>query len=577
MNNKHNKISHTLACITLTMFTFIATGCVTDMNTPKAIKRADFGQVRSNLYDKLPEKRSNRNYLLDRSRVGVITLADGYPESAGFVFEDVYDFLRTQGINDDRTVASAVVLEDIQIWKGDPFEQALTILYYGMQQATIGSWDNARAASQNSLFYLQDFSADPESPPLDTESIAARSLAYEDALARGEDPDEALKSFDGQSLGYTARESNFTLGYLLGGIANQQLGRPEEAADNFNNAIVYNEKVRPIVNQLNTQPYNTVLVVAYGLGPEKIAYGPDRVLAKYTPRTASDTLPLRVSTQNPSFKGSNAPTTLYPVAHDVNRMASEHIWNATENFRLAKSLAGDILIAGGLIAAHIGDNQDDSETIYAGIASVAAGVLTKISARADTRYNDFFPQRYYLVPLYLTDSQTDITLEIKDKPWTRITLRNLTPPDTNQAQFRYVSLVPTRTADNLPPTWAINPPVYTTDFSTDTNTVALPYILGGTDVRTPTDKNIADYPYDLASKLRDFYNAENIKTARQDQRGYSHAHILEGGSSLVSPIPGTTGYNRLFNQTHQPYNPKSQLLKKYLKAQQPTPEQEDNQ
>ncbi len=137
---------------------FFLTGCQKPMRTPTAaLGRGDYTQPRVNIYDDMQPKRSDRAYLLDRMRVGVLTLADGYPRSAQTIFEEVYDVLRTRGINKDKTVASVVLNEDVKIWKGEPFEQALALAYYAMVQAELGSWDNARAAANGSLFRLRDF------------------------------------------------------------------------------------------------------------------------------------------------------------------------------------------------------------------------------------------------------------------------------------------------------------------------------------------------------------------------------------------------------------------------------------
>ena len=84
-------------------------GCQEPMRTPTAALRVgDYGGPRVDIYRDMQPKRSDRAYLLDRMRVGVLTLADGYPVSAQTIFEEVYDLLRTQGINKDKTVASVV-------------------------------------------------------------------------------------------------------------------------------------------------------------------------------------------------------------------------------------------------------------------------------------------------------------------------------------------------------------------------------------------------------------------------------------------------------------------------------------
>jgi hypothetical protein len=101
----------------------------------------------------------------------------------------------------------------------------------------------------------------------------------------------------------------------------------------------------------------------------------------------------------------------------------------------------------------------------------------------------------------------------------------------------------------------------------------LPYIMGGRCVRTPSAATIARYHAKgrlknmTAVELENLYREEGIALAVEDQRGESRKHILEGGTSLVCPLAGSTGYARLFCQTHQPYQPKSEALRRAIEEQ----------
>ena len=554
------KLAKPLITLLLATTLTLSFGCSTP-STPQKFKTADLGHLRTQLYEHPKSKPDTRNYILERSKLGIITLADGYPDSAGPIFEEVYDFLRTQGINKDRTVAAIAINDGVRVWKGEPFEQAIAILYYGLQQATLGSWDNARAAANNSLFYLRDFGSDEEGKRLDTATIAARAAVYEKAQAEGKDADKALEEYDYLDHGYNVQKSNFTLGYLLAGIANQQLDRPEEASDNFRAAATYSPFVKPLIDRLTNTPYNTILFVSYGLGPKKTAYGLSNSLSKFIPRTHSDDAPIFLQLDN-----NDAGT--FPLAYDINAMAADHMWNNLENIRKAKAIAADILFKGGLIATCQGIKQDSKETQIAGLAAIGTSVLLSVSAHADCRYNDFIPQRFYIVPLYLTNKTSNITIQVQGKPWTRLTLTDLTPPQSSRAQLRYVSLYPTKTPDQRPPQWASPPAHYDNDYTRLTSSPGepcIPYILGGYDVKTPTNTVINQYPSSVASIIPNLYNIEKIATSREDQNGYTSSHVLEGGSSLVPPIPGSIGYARIFNQPHPSYKPKTNELKE-LKA-----------
>jgi len=100
----------------------------------------------------------------------------------------------------------------------------------------------------------------------------------------------------------------------------------------------------------------------------------------------------------------------------------------------------------------------------------------------------------------------------------------------------------------------------------------LPYILGGTCVRIPTDQTMDRYHragnlLDLtASDLRNLYREEGIILSIEDQvdprkPGAARRHVLEGGDSLVPPKPGSAGFARLFCQPHAPYKPRSEAVR----------------
>lgn len=379
--------------------------------------------------------------MLDRMRAGVLNLDSGDERRAERWFAEVYDVLRTQGLNDDKTVRSVVFTEGVKVWKGEPFEQAMALVYYGFVQAAQGSWDNARAAAGNALFYLRDFEpkdAEDGSPQrrIDTEEIARRAAAYE-AKQRGEAGDEpAYQSGDDYlDNGYVAEENNFTMAYLLHGIASQQLGRDAEASDYFNRVVRLSPAHRSLVQQLRAREYNTIVVVADGLGPRKIATGPGGALSRYQPIDTTQS-PARVSVVGQS------PYEV-PAITDVNTMALDHRWNNLEDVRIAKNVIGDVLIAGGLIVVAEGIDDDSFEAAAIGAGIAALGLLFKGTSKANTDYADVFPQRLFVAALNVTEPGTDITIDLPGVwPVSGATLRNLAPPLTNQAAFHYVR-VPT--------------------------------------------------------------------------------------------------------------------------------------
>ncbi|MBX2851205.1 MAG: hypothetical protein KTR15_05615 [Phycisphaeraceae bacterium] len=424
--------------LTAALAVLFGVGCKSDMRpSPHGKMRVgDFAGARDMVEAQVEDDLSERRYMLDRMRAGVLNLDAGDPVRAERWFADVYDVLRTQGLNEDKTVRSVVFTEGVKVWKGEPFEQAMALVYYGFVQASQGSWDNARAAAGNALFYLRDFEPEEGGKPerrIDTEEIARRAAAYE-AKQRGEEPEYA----DGDEYldnGYVAEENNFTMAYLLHAISSQQLGRDAEASDYFNRVVKLSPQHRPLVKRLRAGEYNTIVVVADGLGPRKIATGPGGALSRYQPIDTTRT-PARVSVVG------QAPTEM-PAITNLNAMALDHRWNNLEDVRVAKNVLGNVLIAGGaiVIAQGIEDESFEAAAIGAGIA--ALGLLFKGTAKANTDYCDVFPHRLFVAALNITEPNTDVSIDLPDVwPPSSATLRSLNPPLTNQAAFHYLR-VPT--------------------------------------------------------------------------------------------------------------------------------------
>lgn len=521
--------------VSLVAIPFI-TGCAASPNTTvvSTFQTGQFGKARVVLYQDLPNKagssaKPDRNYMLARMRLGVMTLADGLPVAAEPYMQEVFEVLSTAGVNKDKTVASVVINEDVKVWKGEPFEQAISYQYIAATYASQGSWDNARAAAGNALFHLRDYGGDN----LNTQDVVTKV------------GNEELDN-------YTSVESDFTLGYLVGAVANQQLGRLDEAAEQFAKAIATDSGIAPLVEAFRAGRYNAVLLVDFGRGPEKIGTGPDNAIARFVPRTPSDRRPLVVAT--------DAGTATWPIACDVNVMAQNHQWNSLEDMRVAKSHIGSLLVGAGAATMAIGAHNNSEAAVIAGAAAILAGAIAKSTAYADTRYCEALPQRIYLVPINITGPDQTIRLSIQGHAGSTMVLTGLSPPKGNRAALRYVRLL-TAVA---PPIWATTGRVaYTNEYEVAPDGVMLPYILGGNDVRKPSYATLADYQragylsgWSL-DQLEQLYRDEGILWDANDAAGYPGLHVLEGGNSLVAPLPGTDGYARLFCQEHPAYVPKS--------------------
>jgi hypothetical protein len=246
-------------------------------------------------------------------------------------------------------------------------------------------------------------------------------------------------------------------------------------------------------------------------------------------------------------------------------MATDHMWNSMENVRIAKSQIGTgMMLAGAAIASH-NDRKDRHDKALVGIGIMAAGALMRAGARADTRHCDVLPQRVYLVPLYLSDPTAQVELQVQGAPGSRIVLSGLGAPKSKlQAQLRYIQLVNSR---NAAPPWAVSGQVYydSDQIAVDGKAARSPYIVGGYSVAPPSDDVLDRYQGNLGNftlaELNDLYREEGIKWTIEDEGGWADQHVLEGGKSLVAPLPGTVGFARLFGQLHQPHQARSSKVR----------------
>jgi hypothetical protein len=432
-----------------------------------------------------------------------------------------------------------VLNEDLKVWKGEPFEQALAYSYIAAQYASQGSWDNVRAAASGAMFHLRDFGAGPDGRPLDTQEVVERD--------NGSD----------QLPAYRVEESDFALGHLLNGIANQQIGRMDEAQAHYKQAVTINPQLAVLASDFHGGAYNTILMVDFGQGPRKIGTGPDNAISAFEPVTPSDDRPLVVSLSG------DAPglAKRVPVVCDVNAMARDHRWNNLQDMRMAKSAIGTgLMVAGGTVAAV----SNDSTAQLVGLGVLLAGAVSKAGAHADTRYCEALPQRVYLVPLTLKPGDV-VALQVQGHPASRMTVNGLGMKMSDaKVQFRYVRML----ENDVSHAWAVSDRVvYSNPWGIASTGVDLPYILGGHSVLPPSREVMAIYQKagylrDMTfNQLRDLYLAEGI-TWEASPDAWPGLHVLEGGKSLAAPWPGTAGYQRLFCQIHQPYHPVSSLVKK---------------
>lgn len=525
----------------------LAAGCASyrpDSSAMSDVARGRYGDARGRIAATMPSSRSDPGYLLARTKAGMVALADGLPEAAEPHLGEVYDLLRTQGLNEDKTVPSVVVHEGVRIWKGEPFEQAMGYAYVAVHDLVMADWGNARAAAQDSLFLLRDFGRGAGGESLTPIQLTER------AAQRDRDGGDYL------STGYTAAETDFALGYLLAGVANRMLERREEAGEHFAKASAVAPRLASLASALEHGDYDTLLIVDAGLGPEKIATGQDGVVAAFVPRERGPAGGLVVSHGGSAFME-------LPAVCDLNEMARDHRWNNLEDVRRVKSLLGSgLMVAGAAVAI----GSDDTEAQLAGLGMLLAGLAVRAGSRADTRHNELLPRLVYLVPVRGADGP--VTVQVAEKPGTRLTLAGLPSPARGELTVRYARLAADSYGTGNAPAWAVSGRVlYANDETGALDEPTLPYILGGRCVRTPTPDLLAEYqraglPGDVSfGRLMELYRLEGLEPLPGPERRRARGHVLEGGRTVFTPQSGTAAFARLFGQEHPAYQPRSREVR----------------
>jgi hypothetical protein len=479
---------------------------------------------------------NDEQVVLNHLRLGLAALADGDAAESEAALGPVFELLSTAGLNADRTTAAVWLHEGVRIWKGEPFEQALAYVQVAHLYAVLGDWENVRAAAANSLFRLTDFGAD-QTP----ESLVRRAAADEELLDHG----------------YTAVDTDFALGFLMEAIGSRLSGAPG-ADEQLDAALEINPSLAPLIATLRPGEFDTLLIVEYGRGPAKVAYGPDEALVKFVPRERHRG-DLEVSVDG-------APASDVPAVCDVDRMAQDHRWNNLEDVRRAKSAIGTALLFGGGIVAARGIERRDEGSVLGGLGLIAAGLLSKSGARGDTRFMEFNPQAVYLVPLRLGEPR-HVSLAVAGAPGPVLVLPEVRPGTTRHPRAVYLRL-----HGHAPPgaTWmSATRAVYGNDHA-GVRPGDFPYILGGHDVSSPSHEVLAAYHAGghltgmTLADLADLYRAEGIEIGAASGSAAAadgQRHILRGGRGLFTPMPDSIGYKRLFFTEWPPYEPRSELVR----------------
>ncbi len=504
--------------------------------------------------DALRERAADRNskdVILDNLMLGMAALADGDLYEADAALMRAYEYLAGGSINpDDRKVAATLLTEDIKVWTGDPFEQAMSFYYVATLSMLRGEWDNARAAIRNSLFTLNDIGEESSDQP-PTMGEVVRDLAAKDT-----DPAQAARPV----------ESDFALGYLMAGLTETQLGRDHEAKLHYDKVRALNADLAPLADALAAKQYNTILLVDYGRGPIKTAYGPDGALVKYVPNGRKHRPPVITVHVN----GNERTVPVNAPAVDLWTLSQYPKWWSLKSIRQAKSAVGNVLLLGGTVATGVGVAADSDETALAGLGAMGAGLLAKGMAGADTRQLITLPHCVYIVPLMLEPGRHDVRLSFSDDRLATAIWHDLVGGSAKQPVVYYL-----RQHAEAPgmPRWFDQPQYY--NIHTERPTGLRPYLLGGRDLAVPALAVAAEYRRDPAldhltlDELLALCRVEGIvlkpgpqgRTGQAGRASENYRHVTDGGRVLWSPRPGTHGHQRLTRRRHAPYQAVSSHLR----------------
>ncbi|MCA9281120.1 MAG: hypothetical protein H6812_00440 [Phycisphaeraceae bacterium] len=496
-----------------------AAGCITTRDHSASASRLfaeyRFPRTREALRESAYRQPLHENSLLALSQLGMAALADGDIEEATRTLRESYELIESAQINDPaRSAASALLSDKNRVWKGEPGEQAMTMYAFGVASALVGNWEDARVGARAATRRLRDYT--------------------------GTEPDNRY-------------DTEFSAAYLLEAVADAVIGKESTARDL---AVAADPRAAAVISAIESESFNTIVIVDAGLGPRKGAYGSNLEETGWRARQPAPDAPL-VMWFDGQPVGASGP------ALDVNALVANHRNDPLAEERRARGALGDAAVVGGAVV--IGSRQDSSTNALVGLGVIAAGLLAKAGAEADTRFNALLPASSSIAVLSLPPYRAPLVVELAGFPGSRVVLPDFTPGAPDNPSVVYLRLPDIHnTPDFLRSEYLAHPnnalPPRVGDF---------PWILGGNCVATPTQQTLDIYQAGgylsglSVEDLRRLYALEGIvigagprdESQRADPDLYRH--ILEGGHALFTPAPGTLAYKRIMCTRHAPYTPRS--------------------
>ena len=389
--------SAVLGLAAIAFLCLLQTGCESTGRTPETDRAIiDFyaGNYAGAQKELAPlAEKTDENYVLNNLRLGSVALADYDYDLAEKAFLRAYEVMNSSGVNDGgRGAAAAVVHEKFKIWKGEPYERAMCNYYLGTLYYIKADYNNARAAFENALFKLREYS--------------------------DSDKDDAYKDL----------ESDFVGGLIMLGNCWQKLGNEDKARDVFARAEQLNPRIKALATPGLEAQANVLLVVDFGDGPRKVTeYDSSIVTFIPKPDQAAPLPPvqLAVDGRGVDIRGTNmAPTDLIVTAHDRK-------WQDIDTIRLTKSAVGTGLMTAGAIRGATAKKEGQAWT---GVGLMAAGALLKASGGADLRHWELLPRATYLIPLRLPPGKHNVTVHFGQTGVAQ-SLNGLVAPESGEATY----------------------------------------------------------------------------------------------------------------------------------------------
>jgi tetratricopeptide (TPR) repeat protein len=382
----------------------VFTGCATEKHqrqSGRAVElymSGDYARAQHKL-ESLADKK-DEDFVLNNVRLGSAALAHYDLDAAEAAFLRAYEVINSVGVNDGgRTLGATLVDEKLKIWKGEPYERAMTNFYLGLIYYMRQDYNNARAAFENALFKLRDYT----------------------------DPKDAKH-------GYTEQESNFVVASVMLGRCWQRLGREDLARANFDRARELRSELSSVADYDRNLDSNLLLVVDFGYGPRKVTDFDGSIVGfAPTPLEAGRIPEPRVVIDGRTFDtgGADRP----PI--DTLAMAQDRRWQSIDTIRTVKSVVGTGLIAGGAATGLYGMNRRNQDATIAGLAMIGTGLLLKATSQADVRQWEMLPRTTFVIPLRVEPGKHDVTVEFPHAPGLRQTWRGLVVPERGDAAYYF--------------------------------------------------------------------------------------------------------------------------------------------